>query len=331
MQFGHLKRREVIALLGGAAAWPLAARAQQAAVPVVGFLNSGSAAGREQLLAAFRQGLAETGYLDGRNLAIEYRWAEGRYERLPELAADLTRRRVAVIAATGGTVAPLAAKDATATIPIVCVFDGDPVAFGLVASINRPGGNVTGISLVASIIEAKQLELLHELVPKASAVAMLVNPSNPNAKTIARDLQAAARTLGLEPHVLDASREPDLEAVAAALDRVRPGALVVATDPFFLDHRERLVALTARHAVPTMFGRREFAVLGGLISYGTSLADTYRQIGVYAGRILKGAKPADLPVMQPTKFELVINLRTAKAFGLSVPQTLQVAADEVIE
>ncbi|HJZ32858.1 MAG TPA: ABC transporter substrate-binding protein [Hyphomicrobiaceae bacterium] len=300
-------------------------------MPVIGFLNSGSAGGREQLLAAFRQGLAETGHAEGRNVTIEFRWAEGHYERLPELAADLVRRRVGVIAATGGTVAPLAAKDATATVPIVCVFDGDPVAFGLVASINRPGGNVTGISLVASIIEAKQLELLHELVPNAGVIAILVNPNNSNAKTIARDLQAATRTRGLEPHVLDASREPDFEAVSETLDRLRPSALVVATDPFFLDHRDRLVALTARHAIPTVFGRREFAVLGGLISYGTSLADTYRQIGVYAGRILKGTKPADLPVMQPTKFELVINLKTAKTLGLTVPLTLQAAADEVIE
>jgi putative tryptophan/tyrosine transport system substrate-binding protein len=326
-----VKRRAFISLIGGAAAWPLAARAQQPAMPVIGFLNSGSAGGREQLLAAFRQGLAETGHAEGRNVTIEFRWAEGHYERLPELAADLVRRRVGVIAATGGTVAPLAAKDATATVPIVCVFDGDPVAFGLVASINRPGGNVTGISLVASIIEAKQLELLHELVPNASVIAILVNPNNSNAKTIARDLQAATRTRGLEPHVLDASREPDFEAVSETLDRLRPSALVVATDPFFLDHRDRLVALTARHAIPTVFGRREFAVLGGLISYGTSLADTYRQIGVYAGRILKGTKPADLPVMQPTKFELVINLKTAKTLGLTVPLTLQAAADEVIE
>jgi putative tryptophan/tyrosine transport system substrate-binding protein len=327
-----VKRREFITLVGGvAAAWPLAARAQQPGLPVIGFLNSGSAGGREQLLAAFRQGLAETGHAEGRNVTIEFRWAEGHYGRLPELAADLVRRRVGVIAATGGTVAPLAAKDATATVPIVCVFDGDPVAFGLVASINRPGGNVTGISLVASIIEAKQLELLHELVPNASVIAILVNPNNSNAKTIARDLQAATRTRGLEPHVLDASREPDFEAVSETLDRLRPSALVVATDPFFLDHRDRLVALTARHAIPTVFGRREFAVLGGLISYGTSLADTYRQIGVYAGRILKGTKPADLPVMQPTKFELVINLKTANALGLDIPPTVLARADEVIE
>jgi putative ABC transport system substrate-binding protein len=327
-----MKRREFVILLGGAAgAWPIAARAQQPVMPVIGFLNSGSAAGREQHLAAFRQGLEETGHAEGRNVAVEYRWAEGRYERLPELAAELVRRRVAVIAATGGSVAPLAAKDATTTIPIVCVFDGDPVAFGLVASINRPGGNVTGISLVASIIEAKQLELLHELVPKARVIAILVNASNSNAKIIAGDLQAAARTLGLEPHVLDASRESDFDAVSAMLERLRPDALVVATDPFFLDHRDRLVALTARHAIPAVFGRREFAVIGGLISYGTSLADTYRQIGVYAGRILKGAKPADLPVMQPTKFDLIINLKTARALGVTFPLPLLARADEVIE
>jgi ABC-type uncharacterized transport system substrate-binding protein len=325
-----MKRREFISLLGGAAAaWPLAVSAQQ--MPTVGFLNSGSSAGREQLLAAFRQGLSETDYVEGRNVAIEYRWAEGRYERLPALAADLVQRRVAVIAATGGTVAPLAAKDATTAIPIVCVFDGDPVAFGLVASINRPGGNVTGISLVASVIEAKQLELLYELTPKATIVALLVNPSNSNAETIARDLQAAARTLRLDPHVLNASSERDLDTISATLDRLRAGALVIATDPFFLDHRNQLVALAARHAIPTIYGRREFAALGGLISYGTSLVDTYRQIGVYAGRILKGARPADLPVMQPTKFDLVVNLKTAKALGIEVPATLLARADEVIE
>jgi putative tryptophan/tyrosine transport system substrate-binding protein len=322
-------RREFIRLLGGAATWPFVAQGQQ--MPMVGFLNSGSSAGREQLLAAFRQGLSETDQVEGRNVAIEYRWAEGRYERLPALAADLAQRRVAVIAATGGTVAPLAAKAATTAIPIVCVFDGDPVAFGLVASINRPGGNVTGISLVASVIEAKQLELLHELAPKATIVALLVNPSNPNAETIARDLRAAARTRGLDPHMLNASSERDLDTISATLDRLRAGALVIATDPFFLDHRNQLVALAARHALPTIYGRREFAALGGLISYGASLADTYRQIGVYAGRILKGARPADLPVMQPTKFDLVINLRTAKALGLNVPPGLMVAADEVIE
>jgi putative ABC transport system substrate-binding protein len=330
-----VKRREFIALFGGAAAsslsWPLPALAQLQKVPTVGWLNSGASSGREHLLTAFRQGMSEAGFVDGRNVVIEYRWAEGQYERLPELAADLARRGVAVIAATGGTVSSLTAKRATTTIPVVGVFDGDPVAAGLVASMNRPGGNITGISLVASVIEAKQLELLRELAPNVSVIAMLVNPSNPNAETIARDLQAAARTLGLQPHVLDASREGDLDMVSATLDRLRPGALVVATDPFFLDHRDRLVALTVRHAIPTVFGRREFAALGGLISYGTSLADTYRQIGVYAGRILKGAKPADLPVIQPTKFELIINLNTAKALGVTIPPSLLVAADEVIE
>jgi len=259
-----MRRREFILGLGGATAlWSLAAHAQQAATPVIGFVNSSSPHLYAPFVRAWQQGLAETGYAEGRNVAVEYRWAEGRYERLPELAAELVRRRVAVIAATGGSVAPLAAKDATTTIPIVCVFDGDPVAFGLVASINRPGGNVTGISMVASIIEAKQLELLHELVPKARVIAILVNASNSNAKIIAGDLQAAARTLGLEPHVLDASRESDFDAVSAMLERLRPDALVVATDPFFLDHRDRLVALTARHAIPAVFGRREFAVIGG--------------------------------------------------------------------
>ena len=326
-----MKRRAFIAALGGAAAWPLMARAQQPAMPVIGFLNGGSPDGREQLLTEFRQGLNENGYVEGRNVAIEYRWAGAQYDQLPALATDLARRRVAVIAATGGTVSPLAAKAATTTIPIVCIFDGDSVTAGLVASLSHPGGNITGISLVASVIEAKQLALLHELTPKATVIALLINPTNSNAQIISRDLQAAANTLGLQPHVLSASTDRDLDAVFASLVQLRAGALVIATDPFLLDRRNQLATLTARHAIPTIYGRREFAALGGLMSYGTSLADAYRQVGIYTGRILKGEKPADLPVRQPTKFELVINLKTAKALGLTVPSTLQVAADEVIE
>ncbi len=328
-----MKRREFITLLGGAAAvWPLAVRAQQPnKLPIIGFLNSGSPGGREQLLTGFSQGLNENGYIEGRNVAIEYRWAHGQYDQLPALATDLVRRQVAVIAATGGTVSPLAAKAATTTIPIVCIFDGDPVTAGLVEGLNRPGGNITGISLVASVIEAKQLELLHELTPKTTIIALLVNPTNSNAQVISRDLQAAARALGLQPRVLNASTERDFDTVFPTLLQMRAGALVIATDPFFLDRRNQLVELTARHAIPTIYGRREFAALGGLMSYGTSLADAYRQVGVYTSRLLKGTNPTDLPVMQPTKFELVINLKTAKALGLDVPLHLQQRADEVIE
>ncbi len=328
-----MKRREFITLLGGAAAvWPLAVRAQQPnKLPIIGFLNSGSPGGREQLLTGFSQGLNENGYIEGRNVAIEYRWAHGQYDQLPALATDLVRRQVAVIAATGGTVSPLAAKAATTTIPIVCIFDGDPVTAGLVVGLNRPGGNITGISLVASVIEAKQLELLHELTPKATIIALLVNPANSNAQVISRDLQAAARALGLQPRVLNASTERDFDTVFPTLLQMRAGALVIATDPFFLDRRNQLVELTARHAIPTIYGRREFSALGGLMSYGTSLADAYRQVGVYTSRLLKGTNPTDLPVMQPTKFELVINLKTAKALGLDVPLHLQQRADEVIE
>ena len=287
-----MKRREFITLVGGAATWPFVARAQQ--MPTVGFLNSGSSAGSRASLAAFLQGPSEIDYVEGRNVAIEYRWAEGRYDRLPALAADLAQRRVAVIAATGGTVAPLAAKDATTAISIVCVFDGDPVAFGLVASINRPGGNITGISLVASVIGAKQLELLHELAPNATIVALLVNPSIPNAeiqsRATCRRRPARSGSIPIAKRAASATSIP----ISATLDRLRAGALVIATDPFFSitainSSQWRLVTQFG----PTIYGRREFAALGGLISYGTSLVDTYRQIGVYAGRILKGAKPAD--------------------------------------
>jgi ABC-type uncharacterized transport system substrate-binding protein len=329
-----LRRRQFLTLLGGAAAaWPLVARAQQAAMPVIGFLNSGSPGERTHLVAAFHQGLGETAYVDGRNVTIEYRWAQGRYDRLPALADELVRQQAAVITATGDTVSPRAAKAATTTIPIIFVMGGDPVAAGLVPSFNRPGGNITGVSLVASALAelvAKQLELLHELAPKAVVVGILLNP-RPSSEVDLSQLQSVARSKGLELVVLRANTDRDIEAAFAALVQKHAEALLIEPDVFFLDRREQLVALAARHAIPAVYSRREYAAIGGLMSYGTSLADAYRQAGIYTGRVLKGEKPADLPVLQPTKFELVINLKAAKALGLKVPLTLQVAADEVIE
>jgi ABC-type uncharacterized transport system substrate-binding protein len=326
-----MRRREFITLLGGAAAaWPLAARAQQPALPVVGFLNSGALEERLHLVSAFRRGLGETGHVESRTLAIEYRWSEGHYERLPVLAADLVRRRVAVIVATGDTVSPLAAKAATTTIPIVFAIGGDPVAAGLVSSFNRPGGNITGVSVISAALLAKQLELAHELVPKAGLVGILVNP-RPSSAIDLSELQSAAQSRGLDLLVLEANSEDTIDAAFSRLAQKRADALVVEPDVFFLDRRDRLVRLAARHGVPTVYSRREYVPIGGLISYGTSLADAYRQVGVYTGRVLKGEKPGDLPVLQPTKFELVINLKTAKALGLEVPPTLLARADEVIE
>ena len=327
-----MRRREFIALLGGGAAvWPLATSAQPTMMPVVGWLNSGASTGRDHLVAAFRRGLSETGHVEGRNVGIAYRWAEGQYEQLPALAADLVRHGVAVIAATGGTVSSLSAKRATTTVPLVCIFDVDPIAAGFVASLNRPAGNITGISLVASVIEAKQLELLRELAPTATALALLVNPTNSNAGTITRDLVAAARDVGLQLHVLRAATDLELDSVFQRLTQLRVGALIIATDPSYFDRRTQLVALAARHKIPAVYGRREYPAIGGLMSYGTSLAGAYRQIGVYVGEILAGAKPADLPVMQPTTFELIINLTVAKSLGLDIPPTLLARADEVIE
>jgi putative ABC transport system substrate-binding protein len=327
-----MRRREFItAIAATATAWPLSARAQQPPMPVIGFLHSASPGPHADLVRAFRQGLNETGYVEGKNVAIEYRWAEGQNDRLPALAADLVRREVIVIAAPARTAA-LAAKAATETIPIVFELGDNPVELGLVNSLNRPGGNLTGVTSLNTEIGPKRLELLHELVPTASIIALLVNPTNPGlAETLSRDLEAAARTLGLQLHVLHASTDRDIDTIFATLVQRGAGGLVIGNDAFFVNQIAQLAALTVRHAVPTIFLTHEFAAAGGLISYGTNLGDLFRQVGVYTGRILKGERPAEMPVQQATKVELIINLKTAKALGLTVPLSLLGRANEVIE
>jgi ABC-type uncharacterized transport system substrate-binding protein len=329
-----MRRREFVILLGGsaAAAWPMAVRAQQVAIPVVGYLDLGSSDVSTKFAAAFRQGLSETGYVEGRNVAIEYRWADGQYDRLLTLAADLVRRQVTIIAACGTSAPALAAKAATSAIPIVFQTGGDPVQDGLVSSMNRPGGNVTGVSRLSVTLEPKRLELLRELVPNETLIALLVNPINPRSELVAQHMQeAAARALGLRLQVIKANNEVELDTAFASLVALRAAALLVAQEPSYRNLRTQITTLASRHRIPTMYATRDYAVVGGLVAYDASPIDSYRQVGIYAGRILKGEKPADLPVQQPTKFELVINLKTAKALGIEIPPTVLARADEVIE
>jgi putative ABC transport system substrate-binding protein len=325
-----MKRRQFITVMGAAAAWPFTARGQQSAITIIGFLSSGSSEAFAPYVVEFRRGLAETGRVEGTTLAIDFRWAEGRYDRLPGLAEELVRRGVSLIVATGGAISAQAARVATASIPIVFASGFDPVAIGLVSSLNKPGGNVTGVSIFASQLSAKRIGILQQLLPSA-AIAMLVNPNNPNAPVELEDARSAAALTGQPIRVLNASGESDLDKLSASFDQERPGALLVSADPYFVDQRKRLIGLAARYAIPAVYGERQIVTDGGLLSYGASIADAYRQVGVYAGKILDGAKPADLPIVQPTRFELVINMKTAKALGLAIPPALLALADEVIE
>jgi putative ABC transport system substrate-binding protein len=332
MRFSQLGRREFITLVGGAVAtWPLAARAQQPAMPTIGYLSARSSASDVSMLAAFHRGLKESGYVAGKNVAIEFRWGDGHYDRLPALAEDLVRQNVTVIVTSGGEISAQAAKAATAKIPIVFNVGEDPVQYGLVASLNRPGGNVTGVTSLLGTLGTKQLGLLRDLVPNAGVIAMLVNPGDTWAKTQINNTEAAALAIGQRLIVIRASTEPDIDAAFSALIQQRVGALLVAASPFFVTQADQLIGLASRHAVPTIYFRREIADAGGLMSYGSSTAELYGQMGTYVGKILSGASPADLPVMQATKFEFIINLKTAKMLGIEIPPTLLARADEVIE
>jgi putative tryptophan/tyrosine transport system substrate-binding protein len=327
-----MKRRNFIGLAGGVAAWPLVAQAQRPSLPVVGFLGSTSPESYATFASGFQRGLKEAGFVDGDNVAIIFRWAEAQYDRLPALAADLVSRNVSVIVATGGLPSSLAAKQATETIPIVFVLGSDPVKFGLVSSLNRPNGNVTGVTLFAYLLDAKRVELMHELVPGASVVALLVNPNSPaQAEAQYADVEAAVRKFGQQLVILKAGTESEIDSAIAGVAEKKASVLLVSADPLFLSRRHQLVALVTRHAIPSIYEWRQFAEIGGLMSYGIDLFDAYRQAGIYAGKILGGVKPGDLPVLQPAKFEFVINLKTAKALGLTVPNTMLVAADQVIE
>jgi putative ABC transport system substrate-binding protein len=331
MQFGQLTRREFISLFAGTAAWPLAAQAQQAAMPVIGFMSGRSLADSGYLAEAVRQGLRDTGYSEGESIVIEYRWANGDYARLPGFASDLLQRKVLVLVAVGGDPSPIAAKQVTSTVPIVFGMGGDPVKAGLVASFNRPGGNATGFTLLTNQMEAKRIGLLHELVPGVSLLGAMVNPSFPPAARQLEDIENAIRSIKQNLFVAKAETDHDLETAFTSFVEQKVGAVLVAAAPFFDTRKDRIIALAAEHRLPTMYHFREYAAAGGLISYGPSITESYKQAGVYAGRILRGTKPGDLPVLQPTKFEMVINQKTANALGFAIPNTIQLLADEVIE
>jgi putative ABC transport system substrate-binding protein len=326
-----MRRRDFIKGIVGSTAWPLAARAQQPALPVIGFLNSASPQLWANYVAGFRAGLKEVGYIDGQNVTIEFRWAEGHYERLPEIAADLVRRKVAVLVATGGPASIAAAKAATKTIPIVFTIGGDPVKAGFVASLSRPGGNITGVNLFIAMMEGKRIGLLRALLPGVQLIAVLLNPNRPDHADQMREVEDAARGIGQQIHILPAGNESEIDAAFATAAQLRVGAMLVGSDPFFNSQRDKIITLAARYAIPSIYEQREHALAGGLMSYGTNLSDGYRQAGVYAGRILKGEKPGDLPVVQSTKFEFIINLKTAKTLGIEVPPNLSAEADEIIE